>query len=342
MTENIAQAPAPHEQLMQITLSLFFTRFLYIAAKFGVADELAAGPRKASEIAAVVGADGPSLHRLMRSLTMIGVFTLLPDGRFGLTPLGEALKKDAPGSMHTMLLATGSPYFLAAFQEEMIDTLETGKPAFDKRIGMPFFKYLSTRPEDASLFSKLMVAFHGPEAEALPEAYDFSGVGTVVDLGGATGNVLSAILSRHSGPRGVLFDLPHVVVDAPALLESRDVADRVTIHPGDLFEAVPAGGDVYILSHIVHDWREDLALRILANCRLAMTPASRLLIVEAIMPDGDTPHPAKMMDMVMMFSNGGRERTAAEYGELVQKAGLKINRVVPTPTLASVIECSLA
>jgi hypothetical protein len=341
VTNDITPAAAPHDQLVQIGMSLFFARLLYVAAKFGVADELSAGPKKASEVAAAVGADAPSLHRLMRSLTMIGVFTLLPDGRFGLTPLGEALRKDAPGGVHTMLLATGSPYFQSAFQEEMIDTLETGKPAFDKRMGMRFFDYLSTRPEDASSFSKLMIAHHGPEAEAVAAGYDFSSFGTIVDLGGATGNMLSAILSRHPGPRGVLFDLPHVVEDAPALLQSRGVADRVTIQSGDLFRAVPPGGDVYILSHIIHDWSEDLALRILGNCRTAMGPESRLLIVEAVMPDGDVPHPAKMMDMVMMFQNGGRERTAAEYAELLEKAGFKINRILPTPTLASVIDCSL-
>src|SRR5271155_5816564 len=180
----------PREQLRQIRSGLYFTRLLYVAAKFGLADQLSTGPKDAAEIAATVGAHPTSLYRLMRSLTMIGVFTLRPDGRFALTPIGEALRSDAPGGEHRILLATGSPFFQASFQEEMIDTLLTGKPAFDKRQGLPFFDYLSKHPDDASLFSTLMVAYHGPEVEAVALGYDFGRFDVIVDLGGATGNLL--------------------------------------------------------------------------------------------------------------------------------------------------------
>jgi hypothetical protein len=160
----------------------------------------------------------------------------------------------------------------------------------------------------------------------------------VVDVGGATGNLLAHVLTKHRKPRGVLFDLPHVVADAPQLLKERGIDDRVTIESGSFFEAVPAGGDAYVLSHVIHDWTEEQCLTILANCRKAMKPASRLLIVEMVLPAGDTPHPGKMLDMVMLALPGGQERTQAEYAALLAKGGFELGRVVPTESAVSVVE----
>jgi hypothetical protein len=183
-----------------------------------------------------------------------------------------------------------------------------------------------------------MVGFHGAEPPAVARAYDFSGAKTVVDVGGATGNMLAAILSHHAAPRGVLFDLPHVVREAPALLKARGVEERVTIEPGDFFERVPAGGDAYLLSHIIHDWNEDQCLTILGHCRNVITPDGRLLIVETVLPTGDTPHQGKVQDMVMLVIPGGQERTEAEYASLLSKAGFRLSRVVPTESVVSVVE----
>ena len=207
---------------------------------------------------------------------------------------------------------------------------------------MPLFEYLAQHPEEASYFSEAMVGFHGSEPPAVAAAYDFSAVKTVVDVGGATGNMLAAILSRHAAPRGVLFDRPHVVREAPALLEARGVDERVTIEPGDFFERVPAGGDAYLLSHIIHDWNEDQCLTILGNCRKAMKPGARLLIVEFVLPEGDTPHFGKVADMVMLTIPGGEERTAAEYRVLLAAAGLKVTHVYPTASDVSIVEAELA
>jgi len=183
-----------------------------------------------------------------------------------------------------------------------------------------------------------MVGFHGAEPPAVANAYDFSSFNTVVDVGGATGNMLAAILSTHRGPRGVLYDLPHVVGDAPALLASRGVADRVTIEGGSFFDTVPAGADCYVLSHVIHDWNEDKCLTILGHCRNAIARDGRLLIVEMVLPAGDTPHPGKVLDMVMLVFTGGQERTEAEYGALLGKAGFRLSRVVPTASAVSVVE----
>jgi hypothetical protein len=183
-----------------------------------------------------------------------------------------------------------------------------------------------------------MVGLHGPETPAVAAAYDFSGFKTVVDVGGATGNMLAAVLSRHRGPRGVLFDLPHVVRDAPALLKAHGVADRVAIESGSFFESVPSGGDAYILSHVIHDWSEAQCLTILGNCRRAMGAGGRLLIVEMVLPPGDTPHPGKLLDITMLTMPGGEERTEAEYAALLAKAGFRLQRVVPTASAVSVVE----
>ena len=172
--------------------------------------------------------------------------------------------------------------------------------------------------------------------------YDFADFTTIVDVGGATGNLLTTILASYPGSRGILYDLPHVVRDAPGLIQARGLADRVTIEAGNFFERVPAGGDAYLLSHIIHDWTEDRCLSILGNCRRAMNPGGRLLIVEMVLPAGDTPHPGKMLDMMMLVGPGGRERGEEEYSTLLSKAGLRLRRVVPTESPVSIVEACLA
>jgi cyclopropane fatty-acyl-phospholipid synthase-like methyltransferase len=203
---------------------------------------------------------------------------------------------------------------------------------------MGLFDYLAQDAEAASHFSGAMVGFHGSEPPTVADAYDFSSTPTVVDVGGATGNLLAAVLSRHPSVRGVLFDLEHVVRDAPALLKAHNVASRVTIEPGSFFERVPAGADAYLLSHIIHDWSEEQCLTILRNCREAMRPDGRVLIVETVLPEGDTPHQGKLQDLVMLVFPGGQERTESEYAALLSKAGFRLQRVVPTASVVSIVE----
>jgi hypothetical protein len=277
----------------------------------------------------------------MRTLASVGILTEDDAQRFALTPLGAALKTGAPGSARSSVLTIASPWFVGAF-EQIMHSLETGDTGFEKYMGMPIFDYLGQHPEDASMFSETMVGFHGAEPAAVAAAYDFSSFEKVVDVGGATGNMLAAILGRHAGPRGVLFDMPHVVSDAPALLKERGVDQRVTIESGDFFKMVPAGGDAYLLSHVIHDWSEEQCLTILGHCRKSMKPNGRLLIVEMVLPDGDTPHPGKMLDMVMLVLPGGQERTESEYSSLFGKAGFRLVRVVPTESAVSVVEAVLA
>jgi hypothetical protein len=340
MTDNeqtVSRALPPHAQLIQMGTASWVSATVYAAAKLGLADHLAAAPRSAAELAGATRTHAPSLHRLMRTLAGLGILTERDEQQFALTSLGEALKTDAPGSARATLMAFCGPAFWHSW-EEIVYSLETGMTGFDKACGMPLFEYLAQHPQEASYFSEAMVGYHGAEPPAVAKAYDFSRLKTIVDVGGATGNMLAAILSQHEAPRGVLYDRPHVVSDAPALLKARGVQARVTVEPGDFFEGVPAGGDAYLLSHIIHDWNEEQCLTILGHCRKVMPPDGRLLIVETVLPAGDTPHQGKVQDIVMLVFPGGQERTEAEYGSLLGRAGFRLNRVVSTESIVSVVE----
>ena len=336
-----AQALPPHIRLIQMGRAHVVSRTVYAAAKLGLADQLASGPKSAAELAGAMQVHAPSLHRLMRTLASLGVLTERPEQRFALTSLGEALKTNAPGSARASVIFSGSPSSQSGW-DNVVYSIQTGKPGFDKAQGVAFFDYLAHHPEDASLFSEMMVGIHSQEPDAVAAAYDFSIFSTIVDVGGATGNMLAAVLSHHARPRGILFDRPHVVTDAPALLNAKGVSDRVTIEPGDFFKSVPTGADAYILSHIIHDWDEDQCLNILGNVRRAMNAAGRLLLVEMVLPLGDTPHPGKILDMTMLVSMGGQERTEVEYGSLLSKAGFRLTQVVPTSSAASILEAVVA
>ncbi len=334
--ETASTSVPPHAQMIQMGTAAWVSAIVSTAAEVGLADQLATGPKSAEELAGPMKLHAPSLYRFMRTLAGLGILTEQEAQRFALTTLGETLRTGAPGSARATLLAFNTVLWRG--WEEMSNSLATGKPGFDKTFGMPLFEYLGQHPGLASHFSEAMVGFHNAEPPAVAKAYDFSTFTTIVDVGGATGNMLAAILSAHAGPRGVLFDLPHVVADAPALLGANRVADRVTIEKGSFFEVVPAGGDCYVLSHVIHDWSEDACLTILRNCRTAILPGGRLLIVEMVLPAGDTPHPGKVLDMVMLVFPGGQERTEAEYASLLARAGFRLNRVVPTASAVSIVE----
>jgi hypothetical protein len=224
----------------------------------------------------------------------------------------------------------------------LLESVQTGKPGLEQALGMPIFDWLGKHPDEASLFSETMVSFHGAEPAAVAAAYDFSGMNTIVDVGGATGNLLTTILAKYPQSRGILYDLPHVVREAPTLIQARGLSDRITIQSGSFFDSVPSGGDAYLLSHIIHDWTEEQCLTILGHCRGAMAPPSRVLIIEMVLPVGNAPHPEKMLDMMMLVGPGGQERTEPEYRALLGKAGLRLTRVIPTDSAVSVVEARLS
>jgi hypothetical protein len=325
----------PEAQIVEMIMAQLGSRLIHLAATLRLPDHMAEGPRSAEELASVTGTHASALYRIMRTMAAMGVFTEGPDHRFALTPIGAALKSGTP-SHATALLMGGD--FVTRSLDHLLFSAQTGTTAFSKAFGKPLFDWLSEHPGEASLFNETMVGVHGAEPAAVASAYDFSAFGTIADIGGSTGNLLATILRHHPAPRGILYDLPHVVRDAPAFIRQRGLSERLRIEPGSFFDRVPAGADAYILSHIIHDWNEQQCLTILGNCRRAMNPGGRVLLVEMVIPEGDVPHPGKLLDIVMLAIPGGEERTAAQYAELLGKAGLRMTRVVPTASLVSVVE----
>jgi hypothetical protein len=329
---------AAASRLMEMTIAHWAGELLLQAAQMQLMDKFEGdAPRSARDLASEYGILPGPLRRFMRSLTGLCLLSSAGDDSYRVTDLGAALKTGAQGNARSAVIALIGDMVKPAWSEFSY-AFETGDPAFEKAHGMGLFEYCEKNPGMAQLFSETMVGFHGREPPAVAEAYDFSGIGSLVDVGGASGNMLGHVLSRHSHLRGVLYDLPHVVEDAPPLLEGFGVADRVTIESGSFFDSVPAGHDAYLLSHIIHDWDDEENATILRNVRDAMKPDGKLLIVEMVLPEGDEPHMGKMLDMMMLLVPGGQERTPGEYAELLEPNGFRVNRVVPTSSAVSVVE----
>jgi len=312
-----------------------------VAAQLKLADHLSEGPRTAEELAQSTATHAPSLYRFLRTAASLGLFTEDAENRFSLTALGEPLRSGVPGSVRTTVLSLTGDLFRRPFSD-LLYSVQTGKTAFEKQYGVPIFDWLGSHPEEGAMFSDLMIGFHGPETAAVAKAYDFSGAKTIADVGGATGHLLCTILGSCPSADGILFDLPHNADGAASLIQTRGMASRVQFKAGTFFESVPSDADVYMMSHIIHDWSEEQCLTILGNCRAAMGPNSRLLIIEMVIPPGNAPHPGKSTDMVMLAVPGGQERTEQEYRELLTKAGFRLERVVPTDSAVSVVEAFLA
>jgi len=337
MAERMDEATAA-SRLMEMSIAHWAGELLLQAAEMSLADKFSGDePRTAAELAAEYGMRHRELYRYLRALTGIGLLEFAGKDSFRITDLGAALKTGAAGSSRSAVIALVGDMVKPAWKE-FDHGLFTGDPGFEKAHGMGLFEYLQHNPGMAQFFSETMVGFHGREPPAVADAYDFSGIGSLVDVGGASGNMLGHVLSRHPGVKGVLYDLPHVVADAPPLLEAHGVADRVTIESGSFFESVPAGHDAYLLSHIIHDWDDDENATILKNVREAMKPDGKLLIVEMVLPEGDEPHMGKMLDMMMLLVPGGEERTPSEYAQLLEPNGFRVTRVVPTASAVSVVE----
>jgi hypothetical protein len=305
------------------------TQLLYVAAKLDVAEALAGGPRDAEAVAGAVGAQPDALRRVLRSLAVEGVLDEGPDGRFGLTALGECLRSGAPGSLRGAIVARGDLYYGAA--AGLLDAVRHGGPAFERVHGIGFFEYLSQHPEVGAAFQGSMTDRSRREAADVVAAYDFGGFRQVVDVGGGHGLLLEAILRAAPRSRGVLLDQPPVVARARERLEAAGLAGRCTFVPGDFFAPLPSGGDAYLLSRVIHDWDDDAAVRILARCRAAMGDGGTLLLVEAVQPERALEQPAAIrMDLNMLMLLHGRERTVAEYEGLLGAARFRLVRVVPT------------
>jgi SAM-dependent methyltransferase len=306
------------------------------AAELGVADLLRDGPKTAAELAGPTGTHAPSLYRLLRALASVGIFVEDGQGRFAQTPLSEMLRSDVPGSQKALAIMMGTEHFRT--WGDLMYSLRTGRNAFEHIYGRPVFQYLAQHPTAARNFDEAMVGVHGVETAAMLDVYDFNRFGVVVDVGGGNGSLLTVLLQRCPTVRGVLFDRPDVAEAAKPQVEKTGLANRCAVVPGDFFQTVPPGGDVYLMRHIIHEWNDEQSLTILRNCRKVTPPGGRLLLIECVILPGNEPHFGKFLDLNMLVIPGGKERTEAEYRDLYAQAGFRLERIYPTRADVSVIE----
>jgi len=313
------------------------TQAVYVAATLGIADLLVDGPKSVEELARTRNADAPSLYRILRALASIGVFAEQDDRTFALTPTAEPLRSDVPNSLRDVVMFWGADWHWNVWGKTLY-SVRTGKSAWSQVHGEEVFPYFENNPEAGRTFNRAMSSFAGLAKNAVLGAYDFSGIETLVDIGGGVGGMLTGILEAYPKLRGILFDLPYVIDDAREYVVQTRVNNRVEFASGDFFAAVPAGADAYIVKSIIHDWDDERAVTILKNIKRAMKPGGRVLLVESIIADGSNQDFGKLIDIEMLVSAGGKERTRHEYNELFARAGLKLNRIVTTESPYSIIE----
>lgn len=336
-------APARSPAAETATLSHLITGFrntqlVYVAAKLGLADRLhREGAQNATALAKSVGAEPQALYRLLRALASLGLLAELSDGCFALTRLGAKLRTGVPGSLHSLAVLYGEDWYWRVYGR-MLRSVETGASAFDDVHGQKLFDHLRDHPAHAAQFQAAMTACSEQEAAAIIEAYEFDGFDSLADIGGGEGALVAALLRAHPALRALVFDLDSATGGARQLVDAADPTRRATCMTGDFFAGIPAGYDLYLLKSVLHNWNDKDAACILRNCRAAMGPKSRLLVIERVVPQSGQPSDAKLFDINMLVVMGGQERTAPEYRALLQAAGLELARVIPTASSLSVIE----
>jgi predicted O-methyltransferase YrrM len=330
-------APTPAEKMFKFIENLWAGRAVYVAAKIGLADHLADGPKSAEQLAAATNTHAASLYRVLRALAGIEVIRETSHGKFVLTPFGEALRSNVAGSLRaTAIVELGEDHYAA--WENLLHSVRTGETAFDNKFGMPIWKFYEQNPENGSNFDRCMVEMTGAIHQAILEAYDFAPFTHLTDVGGGHGALVAAILSEYPDLRGTVFDQPHVADGARKTFADANLRQRTAAVGGDFFESVPAGADLYTMKFIIHDWDDQRCVRILKNIRRGIAPGGKLLIFDTVIPEGNAPHFGKLFDLNMLVMTGGRERTEKEFAALLREGGFHLARVVPTESAISIVE----
>ena len=336
--------PSNVAALLQMMGGYRVTQAIYVAVKLGIPDLLRDGPKRCSELAQSSGADPLALYRLLRALASLGILAETSEGtggeeegRFELTPLGEPLQSGAADSVRATTLMWGDELHWGPWGA-LLYSVKTGKPAFDHLFGMGIFEFVYQNSETADILGEAMTGGSGALAAQVLQAYDFSGIGKIVDIGGGHGSLITAVLKAHPHMQGVLFDLPIVIEGARARFEVSGVADRCELAEGSFFESIPEGGDAYIFSRVIHDWDDKRALAILKNCRRAMGDDAKILLVERAMLSGVKETTQSFGDLNLLVMNGSLERTESDFRDLFRQAGLRLSGVIPTESQLSIIE----
>ena len=327
----------PPVQLMQMLFGFAATRAIGVTAELRIADLLKDGAKTADELALQTGVFARSLYRVLRACASVGVYAEDNEKKFSLTPLAEPLVSDAPGSLRAFAEMISCDWQFQTWAE-LPYSVKTGKPSFDKVHGKPAFDYFWSNEKAGKVFNDAMTSNSAFSSFAVVNAYDFSSFKKLIDIGGGHGFLLASILAKNDNLKGVLYDMPAIVAEAEKLLKEHGVTDKCETVGGDFFTSVPAGGDGYIMKHIIHDWNDEQCIAILENCRKAMADGGKVLVVEMVVPEGNEPSPAKFLDLQMLQYLPGCERTEKEYERLFDKAGLKLTRIIPTMSPFSIIE----
>ena len=332
----------PAARMREIMLAYFTSRALWAAAELDVAGALAAGPMSVSELAIRVKADASALYRVLRALADLGIFAEDDQRRFRNTELSVLLVEGRPDSLRDLARWFGHETAWKPWGA-LLHTVQNGQTAFDHVYGQKFFDYLAQQPPVAEMFDRAMASASSTTNAAMVEAYDFSVVASLVDVGGGVGAALRAMLRSAPDLHGIVFDRPHVKPRAEEFIARAGFSARCRFEAGSFFDSVPAGADLYFLKHILHDWADESCERILKSCLTACKPGARILICERIVPQGNQPSSAKWVDLHMMLTtHDGRERTEREYRNLLERVGFRLTRIVPTNSIWSLIEATPA
>jgi hypothetical protein len=338
---RIAAVPptsSPQDVMMQMWMDMCRTFAVAAAARLGIADVLAtSSPQESTALARAVGADATALTRLLRTLVSLGILAQPHPQTYALTALGAVLRSDHPDSMRDLLIAVTDPPHVQAWGK-LHESVASGQPSVPALFGMPIFAYYAAHPDERASFSRAMGNLSGLAAQGTVHHYDFSHARHIVDVGGAHGDLLLRILHAHPHARGTVFDLPHVADAARQAIAAQGYAGQCEALGGDFFQAVPPGGDVYVLKLILHDWPDTEVVRILHNCRAVMPPDGTLLVIEMVLPDDHQLSPAHVSDLNMLVMTGGQERTVQEYDALLAQAGFRLTRRIPTGSPYDVLE----
>jgi hypothetical protein len=330
------QTPPAHVGMMQLLTATYIAGAIACLAKMGIPDLVEAGPKSAEELAKQIGAQPQTLYRLMRATASVGVLSEGPDGKFSETPLSAVLRSNGNPSLRAFAIMGGREWHGRGWSQ-LEYCVRTGKQALDKIYGMPIFEYFRQNAEEGRMFNDAMTSLsmiHGP---AVVAAYSFDGIHSIVDVGGGHGLLLATILKRNPGMKGILYDVPQVVEgakDGPL----KPLMERCTLESGDMFSSVPAGADAYIMKHIIHDWPDDLCVKILKACRKGVNAGGKLLVVDSVIQPGNDFSPGKFLDLQMLIFPGGCERTGKQFRDLFAAAGWRLTRVIPTAAAESIVE----
>jgi len=324
----------PPAQLMNFIVGKWISKPIYVAAELGIADMLAEGTKTIQELAQLSHSHAPSLYRMMRALASVGIFSELEEKRFELTPMAELLKSGAMRSFALMFNSDWSDKAWGCF----MDSIKTGCTAFEKAHGLPVSEWLEENPYAAEVFNEANAVKAVNSHSAIVDIYDFSGINTLTDIGGGLGVLMAEILIANSSMNGIVADIPSVICNAKEIIKSQGLENRCKTVECDFFKNIPSGSDAYLMSNILHDWSNEQCHIILKNCHEAMKSGSKLLIVEMIIPPANQPSIAKLLDLEMLVTTGGCERTEEEFKSLLNSSGFQFSKIIQTNAGVCIIE----